>query len=139
MGLLRSLKSIFNPQIQAEEIIGANEKTYDLLRGKYPGRKEHDYLAWTYVSRRDARKAVGMDSISEDDLSVISYTETFNFAVLPTPQSIRALALYILFKERPDLITDSHRTEFAELMEPVFKAEQDGQMEEWYQRTNPET
>lgn len=139
MRLLRYFQSILHPQVLAEDTIRANENTYHLLRKKYPGRKEHDYLAWTYVSRRDARKALGMDSISEADLSVISYTETLTFAVLPTPQSIRALALYILFKERPDLITDSHRTEFAQLMEPVFKAEQDGQMEKWYQQTNPET
>ena len=138
MGFLRAVRSIFNPQILAEEIIRANERTYDLLRKKYPGRNEHDYLALTYLSRRDAHRAIGMDSISEEELSVISYTETRTFAVLPSPQSIRALALYILFKERADLISDSHKTEFTELMEPVFRAEQEKLFEEWYARTNPE-
>lgn len=139
MKLFRSVQSIFNPRILAEEIIRANEKTYDLLRAKYPRRKEHDYLARTYACRREAHGVLGMDSISEDELRVISYTETLKFAVLPHPKSIRALALYILFKERPDLITASHKAEFGELMEPVFTAEQEGRFEEWYARTNPET
>lgn len=139
MSLLRSVKSIFSPEILAEEIVHANEKTYHLLKKKYPGRKEHDYLAWTYVSRRDAHRALGADSITDEQLGVISYTETLTFAVLPPPQSIRALALYILFKERPDLITDLHRTEFGGLMEPVFKAQDEGEFEDWYARTNPET
>jgi len=137
MRLVRTILGVFIPSILAGEILHANEATYYHCRAKYPGLNEHDYLAMTYAARKRSGRAVGLDSVSEEHLDVISQTETQQFAVLVSPDSIRALALYILYKERPNLIRARHHQEFDKLVKPIHKAQDDGTFDEWYARTNP--
>ena len=120
MGIIKEFLGIFIPGILAKNIIKANEDTYYYFRSKNTGKNEHDYLAMTYAARRRAGVLLGNDSINEDQISILSYTETHQFAVLSPPNSIKALSLYILYKERPDLISEKHRDEFSKFMEPIL-------------------
>jgi len=138
MSLIKELIGVFIPRILAQNIIKANEDTYYYCRSNNPGKNEHDYLAMTYSARRRASVLVGNDSINEEQISILSYTETQQFAVLSPPNSIRALALYLLNKERPDLISEKHRDEFSILMEPVFTSKEKGTYDNWYEQTNSE-
>ncbi len=138
MSLIREIVGIFVPRILTENIIKANEDSYYNLRKKFPGKNEHDYLAMTYAARRKAGAVVRNDSITEEQIELLAYTETQLFAVLKPPNSIRALALYILYKERPDLLTDSYSNEYTNLVEPILKSQDDGTFWKWYEKTNPD-
>lgn len=138
MSLIREILGVFIPRILAQNIIKANEDAYNYCRSNNPGKNEHDYLAMTYATRRKAGVLVGNDSINEEQISILSYTETHQFAVLSPPNSIRALALYILYKERPDLISEKHREEFSKLMEPIFTSQDKRTFNNWYEQKNPE-
>ena len=119
---MTQILGLFIPSYLAQNIIKANEDTYYHCKKSYPNKNEHDYLAMTYAARRRAGVAVFNDRINEEQISLLAYSETHQFAVLEPPKSIRALALYILYKERPNLITDSHRDEFSVLLDPILKA-----------------
>ena len=137
MNFIKNLLGLVIPSIAAQNIIQANEYTYHKLRNNVPDKNEHDYLAMTYKLRRKSRVLMGLDSITEEELSIISYTETRSFSILTPPTSIRGLALYILYKERPELISNKLSAEYSEIMEPIIKAEKEGSFEEWYSKTNP--
>lgn len=137
MRFFKNFKRMLSPSILAENTLKANEDTYYILRKKFPNKREHDYLAMTYAARRRAGVIIYKDGITEEQISLLSYTETHQFAVLEPPNSIRALALYILYKERPDLITDEYRSEYAKLYTPILQAKEDGTFGDWYERTNP--
>lgn len=138
INFIKELVGVFVPRILAENIIKANEDTYYHCRKKWPNQNEHDYLAMTYAARRRTHVKVFKDNITEEQIHILSYTETEIFSVLVPPKSIRALALYILYKERPDLITDNHHDEYSNLIGPVLKSQDDGSFENWYKKTNPD-
>lgn len=72
-------------------------------------------------------------------MNLLALTETHLFSVLDYPNSIRALGLYMVYKERPDII-EKHpefEAEYGRLIEPVLRAQQDGTFLEWYKRKNP--
>jgi hypothetical protein len=91
----------------------------------------------TYAARRRAGVLVGIDSITEEQMSILSYTETHQFAVLKPPDSIRALALFILYKEKPRLISKKLSNEYSKLVIPIFEAKEKEIFTDWYERTNP--
>lgn len=70
---------------------------------------------------------------------MVSFTETYQFACVPSPKCARALGLYILYKERPDIL--EHRTdmqeEFGRLMWPVQEAIASGTLEDLYHKHSP--
>lgn len=137
MSFINEFIGVFVPRVLAKNIIKANEDTYYYCRANNPGLNEHDYLAMTYAARRKAGVLVGNDSITEEQISILSYTETHQFAVLKPPDSIRALALYILYKEKPKLISKKLSSEYSKLVVPIFEAKEKGVFSDWYERTNP--
>jgi len=48
-------------------------------------------------------KARGIN-LSNEQLEILPWSETRLFACLPQPQCARALGLYFLYKERPDIV-----------------------------------
>jgi hypothetical protein len=70
---------------------------------------------------------------------MVSFTETYQFACVPYPDCVRALGLYILYKERPDIITryPEFSEEFTGLIGPVQAAMLNGSMCQLYARHNP--
>ena len=142
-------KSLFSNKALAEEIIKANEKTYWKVRDERPSEEEHFYLASTLLRRFEARKQLGQNILanmkqkygfsSEDEkemLSMIAFTETRLFSVLDPPDSIRALALYIVYKEIPSE-AQHYEEEYNKIMEPIMKMEEDGTFMDIYRKKNP--
>ena len=142
-------KSLFSNKALAEDIIKANEKTYWIVRSERPGEDEHFYLDTTLLRRFAARKQLGQDFISsvkqeyglspkdeKEMLNMIAAAETRLFSVLDPPDSIRALALYIVYKEVP---SEAHRyeEEYNRIMEPIMRMEEDGTSMDLYRKKNP--
>jgi hypothetical protein len=143
------LKSLFSNKALAEDIIKANEKTYWKVRSERPGEDEHFYLGTTLLRRFEARKQLGQNFLSsmtqkhglspkdeKEMLNMITAAETRLFSVLDPPDSIRALALYIVHKELP---SEAHlyEEEYNKIMEPVIKMEEDGTFMDLYRKKNP--
>jgi hypothetical protein len=143
------LKSLFSNKALAEDILKANEKTYWKGRSERPGEDEHFYLSTTLLRRLEARKQLGQDFLSsakqrfglspkdeKEMLNIIIAAETRLFSVLDPPDSIRALALYIVYKEVP---SEAHRyeEEYNRIMGPIVKMEEDGTFMDLYRKKNP--
>ncbi|OGN96254.1 MAG: hypothetical protein A2Z77_00655 [Chloroflexi bacterium RBG_13_51_36] len=144
-----SFKSLFSDKALAEDIIKANEKTYWKVRSERLGEDEHFYLATTLLRRFEARKRLGQNPLSgitreyglspkdeKEMLSMITAAETRLFSVLDPPDSIRALALYIVYKEVP---SEAHRyeEEYNRILGPIMKMEEDGAFANLYRKKNP--
>ena len=142
-------KSLFGNKALAEDTIRANERTYWKVREERPGEDEHFYLATTLLRRFEARKMLGQDPYAhmkqkyvispeqEKEMSgMINYSETRLFSVLDPPDSIRALALYVVYQELP---REAHRyeEEYNRIMGPVMKMEEDGTFTYLYRKKNP--
>jgi hypothetical protein len=132
-------KSLFSNKALAEDIIKANEKTYWKVREERPGEDEHFYLATTLLRRFEARKKLGQDLgllNDKENLNLVTNSETMSFSVLDPPKSIRALALYIVYKEVP---SEAYRyeEECNRIMEPVMKMEENGTFMDLYRKKNP--
>jgi hypothetical protein len=140
-------------ELLAEDIIAANHMTYTKLRDERPGQDEHFYLANTLLRRFMVRLELtggslpGMEhgSMAQEDrrraeenqLNLIAWSETMRFSVLDPPNSIRALALYVVYKELP---SQAHRyeEEFGRLTGPVYAMDDEAFLE-LYGRKNPRT
>ncbi len=133
----RYVLSAFSPRTLGEEIIKKQEEIYEGQRRLFPGQDEHTYLTQVWLSR----KAAYPHRMNPDDPEVQTWaaTQTFQFACLEPPASIRALALYIVWKEHPDIIEGSpkYQEEFNRIIVPVFKAEREGTLDTLYAARNP--
>ena len=119
MGIGRFFKSLVNAEVMAEEIIKSIIQLYEETARYSPGDSPQDLLVKTYLSRLRAR---GID-IEDERLVLNAMSETMLYSQLPEGQNIKALALFCLFKERPDIIEayPKFATEYERLMAPVLE------------------
>lgn len=139
MGFWRNIRGIFNTKLVGEEIIDTQIQMYEQYKRSNPHLEEHGLLANVWFSRRKALERFSGQKTDDQTLMLLAFTETHLFSVLDHPNSIRALGLYMVYKERPDII-EKHpefEAEYGRLIEPVLRAEQDGTFLEWYKRKNP--
>lgn len=137
MDIGRFFKSIVNTKTTGEEIVKKQVEIYYQYKGKYPDKEPHDWLANTYLSRR----ATQGENINDPDLQMVACTETFLCACLPEPDCIRALGLYILYKERPDIIGEHPKfsEEYEKLIGSIVKLQGKNpkELEKLYKKYNP--
>lgn len=136
MGILRFLRSIVNREVMGEEIVNQQEKIYRLDKKIFPDTDLHDRLVGIWISRMRARQK----NIEEEAIEkMLARAETALFACAPPPDSVRALGLYFIYKERPDIILAYPKfgKEFEKLMMPVFVAKEKGSLEQLYKSYNP--
>lgn len=135
MGLGRFVQSIFDPRVLAEETVSKQEEMYRKHRDLFPSEEPHFHLAQTWRSRA----AVNGQDPEDPNVQMVSFTETFQFACLPPPKCARALGLYILYKERPDVLEQmtEMQEEFGRLMGPIHEAMANGTLEDLYRKHNP--
>jgi hypothetical protein len=136
MGLGSFLKSLVSPETMGDEIISLQERAYREAQRMYPGADPHMLLAQVWLSRMAAH---GKDPMDET-LQTVAFSETMQFSCVAPPNNVRALALYFIYKERPDVIQNHPKfgQEFDRLMAPVMAAIQGGGMDTLYQRYNPQ-
>lgn len=135
MGITRFFQSMFDSRVCGQEVVATQEKMYEQSRCENPGEEPHAHLARVWLSRA---RVHGKDP-NDPAVQMVSFTETMQFACIPYPGCIRALGLYMVYKERPDIIQQhpEFTEEFAALIEPVQGAMVDGSMMTLYARQNP--
>lgn len=136
MGLRSFLKSLVNAEAMGDEIISVQERVYREAQRRYPGADPHMLLAQVWLSRMAAHGKTPMD----ETLQTVAFSETMQFSCVAPPNNVRALALYFIYKERPDIIQNYPKfaQEFERLMAPVMAAIESGSIDTLYQRFNPQ-
>jgi len=71
-------------------------------------------------------------------MNLIAYQDTFNFSILDPPKSIRALALFIVYKELPKEVV-KYALEYSEIMEPFVESNQNNTFLLIYKKKNSKT
>lgn len=117
--LIKNFISMFDSEKMGDMIIKKQQEIYFAYKNKYPGEEPHFWLANTYLSRR---KTHG-DNTNDPLLQQVSYTETFLAACLSEPNNAKSLGLYILYKERPDIVLKYHKydKEYSNLMSGLLE------------------
>jgi len=135
MGIGRFLKSLVNPEVMGEEIIANQEKAYMKAKELYPGAEPHALLAHVWLTRMAAHGKNPMD----ETMQTLAFTETMQFACVPPPNNVRALGLYFIYKEQPNILQTYPKfgIEFETIMSPVFQAMESGNLDAFYKRYNP--
>jgi hypothetical protein len=118
VSFLRTLKGVFNSEIMGEEIVKSIIDLFYMTEKYNPGDNRHDLMAKTYIARLSARR------IQFDENSIVStaLSKTTIFATLPEGHDVKALALHMLFEERPDIVHQypKFEQEYKRLMAPAF-------------------
>lgn len=138
---MRLIGSKYNPVQQhhiTEKILSVSKQIYDKVRMERPDEDEHFYLATTWLRRffSDKRAYRHGNKLSDKELGNMSWTETMQFAILDPPGSIRALSLYMVYKECPREYL-KYIKEFNKLMEPVAETKKNGTFMDVYKQKNP--
>ncbi len=136
MGIGRFLKTLVSPAAMADEIIRLQEVAYREGAKLYPAGDPHVLLAHAWLSRMAARGTI--DPTSPLMLQK-AFVETWQFAVIPWPSNTRALGLYFLNEERPDITGafPEYQREFNSLLLPGLKATKEGTFFAEYEQLNP--
>lgn len=138
-------KQALNP----ENTIKSIEKTYSFFRKKQPNQDEHFYLANTWFHRYkntrytreqlDALEISGFTTKKEqqDAIELAAWTETGQFAILDPPDSYKAMALFIIYKEFGGETALKYEKEFNRMMSPVIEAQENRSFDQIYEKKNP--
>lgn len=139
------LKRAQNP----DSTINSIEKTYWQFRKKQPNQDEHFYLANTLFHRykntrftRDQLDTLGISDFKtrkqqHDAIELVAWAQTGQFAILDPPDSYRAMALFIIYKEFGVEAALHYEQEFNRIMSPVIEAEENGNFDRIYVEKNP--
>jgi len=133
MSILGFLKSIVSAEALGDETIRTQENCYQQVKNRSPHEDPHVWLAEVWLARMRLRGV----NINESSSQMMAMAETLNFSCLPEPKNIRALGLYFLYKEHPEIINQFPKfgQEFDALMAPILTGRL--QIEAEYKKRNP--
>jgi hypothetical protein len=135
MGIRDFFRMATNTKFLGEEIIKKQEDFYQRYQKDFPELEPHAYLRAVWISRMAAHGK----NPADPQLQLLSLSETFLCACVPPPQCARALGLYFIYKESPHIIAQNpiFAQEFDRLMGPVFRAQENGTIQELYRTYIP--
>ena len=135
MGRFRKIVGKFSSRARAEEAIQKYEETYEEVKRTHPELDPHDHLAQVWISRMSA---TGRHTRNLD-MQKVAYRVTKQFACVPPPECVRAMAMHMVNIEDQEsfLASSQLQKEFVVLMTPVSLAKENGTMHELYARYNP--
>ena len=104
---------------RAESIIRAQERGFQKSKQFHPHYDTHRHLAEVWLARMVAH---GVD-IRDDSMQHMAFMETLTFACLPEEESVKALGLYFVCKECPEVIERNsiYVWNFKRLMAPILE------------------
>ena len=126
-----------NKNAPAEKLIKSLEQTYFGLRKKHPDQDEHWFLANTWLERYGSGEEAKQKGAGWARFT--AYKDTCEFSVLEPPKSIRALALFLVFREQGEQPAKYYESEFFQLIEPIVRSKASRVFLEEYQQRNPST
>ena len=119
MAIGRFFKSLVNAEVMGEEIVRSIIHLYEQTARYNPGDSTQDLLLKTYLARLKDRRI----NIDDERVVLNAMADIHLPAQLPEGRNIKALALYCLFKERPDIIETYPKfaAEYERLMAPILE------------------
>lgn len=120
-----------------EETIRSLEKTYNVLKSNNHDKDEHWLLINAWLSRYKDWEASRQKGPKL--MKCIAFKDTFQFSLLDPPKSIKALSLFLVYKELSDKEAESGAGEFAQLIEPIEQMREEHRLIEEYRQRNPFT
>jgi len=135
MGLGNFFKSLVNSEVAGDQTIAAIELVYRVQQSGKLDEDPHQGLARVYLMRKSGLGKLRKDAKSLNDADMAGYINS----CVPPPYNIRALALFLLFSEREDIMKRYPKflLEYGELMAPVYEARDKGKLDELYRKYNP--
>jgi hypothetical protein len=121
----------------AENLIKNLEQTYFNLKKEHPDRDEHWLLANTWLKRYSSTKEAKQKGPKK--MKFIAYKDTHLFSILNPPESIRGLALFLVYKELGVQQAIYYNSEYSRIMEPVVKNKEMHIFLDKYKEKNPRT
>ena len=121
----------------AENLIKSLEQTYFDLRKNHPDWDEHSFLANTWLKRYGSTEQAKQKGT--ELMTFISYKDTYQFAILDSPKSIRGLALFLVYKELGEELAIFYVSEFDLIMESIIKSKEQRTFLDKYKEKNPRT
>jgi len=125
------------PRARPEDLILNLESSYSQLRERNQDRDEHWLLANTWLARYGSS-----DQAKEQGAAwanFVAYKDTLQFSILDTPRSIRALALFLFYKEWGERAAARYADEYAQLYEKIYTSMNNGTFIHEYRKKNPQT
>ncbi len=133
MGLWKTIKGVWKPEALAESVVETQVKCFAKFMYGHPERDPNAWLASTLQSR----------GTWGGQTEIWYYSETAPFSLAPMagqiPQSPIALALHILYKERPDLIPPYMADDYENIVSPIIEMAKRGEIEHRWSQVNPWT
>lgn len=123
--------------LQPDELIALLETTYHQLQESNPDRDEHWLLANTWLTRYSSSKQAKQKGTSW--AKFVAYKDTLQYSVLETPNSIRGLALFLIYKELGEEQVIPYATEFSQLVGAVMESRENHTFLDEYKKRNPRT
>jgi hypothetical protein len=135
MGIYSFIRSIFDTKFNCEYFIKSIEFSFQKHKKSFPGYDPHFYLAQAWLAHMSARGA----NPNDPDLQIPAFTTTYLVACVQPRLCARALGLFLLHRDRPEEFTKYKvfAEEFGRIMLPVFKAQENGTIEQLYKKYNP--
>ena len=121
----------------SENLIKSLEQTYFDLRKKSPDQDEHWFLANTWLKRYGSIEQAKQKGPKL--LKFIAYKETHQFSILEPPDSIRGLALFLVYKELGEQQAMYYNRKFSHIMETIIKSRENHMFLDRYKQRNPRT
>lgn len=121
----------------ANNLIKSLTDSYLNLKNQNPDRDNHWLLANTWLKRYGNTQQ--SKQLGKEKINFIAYKDTLNYSVLSYPDSIRALSLFLVYKELGEEQAKYFVTEFNLLYEKVIKYREESLFIEQYKLINPRT
>ena len=136
MGFGNILKGMFDSRAMGNEVVSSQATFYAKIANHSPMLEPHLILAELWLARR---AGLGGNKNPSEETKTVALSSTLIFACLPFPQNARALGLYFLYQERPDVIQSypEFSQEYEILISPVVEAQNSNRLESLYARYNP--
>jgi hypothetical protein len=127
--------SLFSVGRSNKYFIKSIEGSYLKHRKEFPGYEPHFYLAQVWLAYMQSRGA----DINDEYIKTAAMDTTFLVACTPPSKCARALGIFLLYRERPEIFKpDGLLTkEFNEIIVPVLLAQEDGTVMNLYRKYNP--
>ncbi len=134
MGIIKMIMSFFDGRALGEQTVEAIEVIFKRIQQKKHYENPHSWLASTWLTRMKSRGK----NVKNPGMIKLALDETFPFACIEPPLCARALGLFLLQKQNPDIVEEypEFMEEYNELMAPVWKAKEDGTIDELFEKYN---
>jgi hypothetical protein len=138
MRMMRPKYDPFHQAAVAKKLLSLTSEIYEKVRSERPDEDEHFYLATTWLRRFFSGKKAYQygERLSDEELGNLSWTETIDFSILTPPNSLRAMSLYMVYKECPKEYL-KHVKEYNTLMTLVTEVKKNGTFMDFYKQMNP--